>query len=224
MPARQLLEMRCTQLCRHGPEHSMSSCAFAHRLAELRPPIEHVRRFDGAWGGCQFDRFYGQYMSDEQIDRFWVYWHAHPHERPAWAVGLYLLLMNAESTHGMAYSWDFGLSLDIDLLICGRNLDGSAGQVPFRYYPRLWDRLGDRRRAMDRYMHLPGALSCNLGDDPVQPIPVDQSDMADVCDAQGTIPSAEHNCGSAMEDASESEGPIAVVRPSAAPGVYCLWG
>ena len=165
----------CTQLCSHGPGHTSSRdepCRFAHSLGELRAPIEIRFRYDHYWREQQVDRFYGQDLSQRQIERFKHYWDTGPRDdRPSWAVGLRLLLKRQECTQGMAHSWDFGLSLDLEVLRSLRNYDHSAPRLPFMYYEDLWPRLRRRQAAMNRddgvYMKSIGCLGVN----PPPPMP-----------------------------------------------------
>ena len=158
-----------TQLCSLGPSHVSSGrepCRFAHSLGELRAPIEIRHRYDHYWQMRQVDRFYGQQLSREQIERFKRYWsHGRRDDRPSWAVGLRLLLVNEELSRGMAHSWDFGLSLDIDVLRTLRNYDRGAPRLPFSFYEGLWPRLERRRAVMNQdggvYMSLAGSLGVN---------------------------------------------------------------
>ena len=138
-------------LCRHSwnPLHRRDQCDFAHSLCELRPPVEIRHRRGHQWDASSVDRFYGQCMSREQIRRFWYYYHNDPIvTRPVWSHGLFLLERGLEDRRGFAYPWDFGLSMDAELLVTFRNDDGGAPRVPFTWYPDLWERLQQRRIVM----------------------------------------------------------------------------
>ena len=146
--------VRRTSLCFHhsSPSHRRDCCLYAHSLSELRYPDESQWRLE-EWGDYTVDRFFGQAMSAEQLALIGSYWDAYPWERPVWAVALFLLTRREEARLGYAYTWDFGLVLDVELLILHRNHDDQAGSVPFRWYPGLWSRLGERRRCMDIALH-----------------------------------------------------------------------
>ena len=54
------------RLCHHGLFCSYQNCGFAHNLSDLRAPNESQRLYDLAWQ-IGVDRWYGQYLTDEQI-------------------------------------------------------------------------------------------------------------------------------------------------------------
>ena len=146
-----------TRLCRHGPEHSVGDCPYAHSLSLLRGPIESRERRPLAWAWHRVDRFYGQFMTDRQLVLFRLYWD-HPsssRDRPTWAICLYLLEEGVQDRWAFDLPWDFGLSLDLQMLLRDRNFDGAAPRPPFRFYTALWGRLHRRRTAMDRFYQVP---------------------------------------------------------------------
>ena len=65
-------ELRCTQLCCHGPSHGTQcaacgvTCAFAHALKELLPLDERVLEFPNLWAQGRVDRWFGQSMTTAQ--------------------------------------------------------------------------------------------------------------------------------------------------------------
>ena len=132
-----------TQLCKHGPRHRLPGCHFAHSLSELRCPDERVQLYPEAW--CRVDRFYGQALSQDQLERFQLYWSAAEWwNLPAWAIALHLLEAHQECYRGMAYPWDFGL-LQEQTMIC---LLRGRFELPFEPYPSFLDRLMQRRHVM----------------------------------------------------------------------------
>ena len=207
-----------TQLCPHGPRHELLTCRCAHSLGQLRAPIEIRHRYDDLWREHQVDRFYGQQLSREQIERFKRYWDQGPRDdRPQWAVGLRLLLVNEELSQGMAHSWDFGLSLDIDVLRTFRNYDRGAPGLPFSFYEGLWPRLERRRAVMNQdggvYMSLAGSLGVNppptvLSTPPRQyplgPVPMPERLVPPVAQAQ---PAAAVRLAAALAPVAAAIGP-----------------
>ena len=140
---RDIPALHRTQLCVHGPRHDMQDCLFAHRLSELRPPDESVTLYPKVWR--HVDRFYGQTLSQDQMERFGMYWAAAEWwDMPLWAIALVLLEGRQECILGMAYPWDFGLQQDQSMLRMLRRQD----ELPFDSYPALWDRLLGRRQTM----------------------------------------------------------------------------
>lgn len=143
-------DLWCTKLCPHGPDHVYLICPYAHALSELRAPAETRIRYNSVWRQHGVDRFYGQYMTPQQLHRFAAYWNHPPHEhrRPNWAAALFILHYELENIRGMAYPWDFGLTADIQGVVDYRNAVGGPAEAPFVWYPRLWERLLSRRFAM----------------------------------------------------------------------------
>jgi len=144
-----------TALCRHGPSCNYPGCRFAHRLCDLRRPDESVALYTNQWQRGHVDRFYGQSMPAEQLERIRMYYDNTPIcDLPLWAIGLYLISTRQELIMGFSYQWDFGLSQDFDDLFearCGR------GRV-FTFWADLWERLQQRRRVLLSYQHPPHRL------------------------------------------------------------------
>ena len=65
-----------TSICRHveKPHHDRKQCSFAHCFAELNAPIEVYKNYGDQWGLYHVDRFYGQKMSREQVERIARLW------------------------------------------------------------------------------------------------------------------------------------------------------
>ena len=144
-----------TSLCFHGAEHGQSrpDCRFAHSLSELRPPDERFFSYEDQWRNV--DRFYGQFMDDDQLERIRKYYVTTPPcERPLWSVGLYLIAIGAECRLGFALPWDFGLVRDYDDLLDRRRYRS----CPFRQWPGLWYRLSLRRQTLLSYESPPHQL------------------------------------------------------------------
>ena len=105
------------------------------------------------------DRFYGQRMSAEQLERIQAYYAVTPMcDLPLWAIGLRLIAAEQEAVLGFAYPWDFGLTRDYDDLRAARLERGR----PFESWPGLWDRLNERRRILLTYEHPPHILGLSL--------------------------------------------------------------
>ena len=136
-------------LCLHGFEHARQDpeCRLAHSLSELRRPVEMRVGYRDQWSGYNVDRFYGQRMSRDQLDRFWHYYNHTPAcERPQWATGLHALEMGEECSLAIEFPWDFGLVGDYERLFEDRARLGL--RRPFRFYPHIWERLHRRRSAL----------------------------------------------------------------------------
>jgi len=81
-------DLWCTKLCPPGSDCEGQTCAFAHHLRELRPPNEMDQLYDCAWADG-VDRWFGQTMQPEQMERFLFYYNSTPaYEVPVWAHGL----------------------------------------------------------------------------------------------------------------------------------------
>ena len=147
-----------TALCRHGPGCCYPGCRFAHSLCELRRPDETLVGYDVQWSQGHIDRFYGQRMSEDQLQLIRKYYMELPScDVPLWAIGLRLLVHNRESSKGFAYPWDFGLVRDYDDL-----LEARVGRsCPFEMWPDLWARLSRRREIQLTYEHPPHLLGLN---------------------------------------------------------------
>ena len=146
-------------LCCHGSEHARQDpeCRFAHSLSELRRPVETRVGYGDQRSGHNVDRFYGQRMSRDQLDRFWRYYNATPVcERPMWATGLHVLELGGECSLAVEFPWDFGFVGDYEELFEARARLGL--RRPFRFYPHIWERLNRRRSALhDRLACMEGS-------------------------------------------------------------------
>ena len=80
-------------LCKHGPYHTNRTCGYARSLQDLMPPNESKRAHDEVW--CdRVDRFFGQNMSAEQIERFlWYCRNTEEWNKPLWCHALEWYLM-----------------------------------------------------------------------------------------------------------------------------------
>ena len=123
------------------------------------------------------DRFYGQHMSQQQIDRIRMYYVATlPCDVPLWANALFLLVLNQECHCGRAYSWDFGLVRDYDDLMEARY---DPWTCPFHVWHGLWDRLSRRRSLLENYRHPPHELGVNWTYQRVRSGPMHRDDAED---------------------------------------------
>lgn len=150
-------ELWRTSLCRHGPDHGQRQpdCRFAHSLFDLRRPDESRVSYATQWSHHTMDRFYGQRMSPQQLERIRTYYRlTRTCDLPLWSIGLRLLDADQESTIGFAYPWDFGLVRDYDDLLEAR----LVRSCPFMTWPGLWDRLARRRAILLTYQHPPHQL------------------------------------------------------------------
>ena len=131
-----------TQLCRHGAEHSYPQCRFAHRLCDLRAPNEMARHYDHAWKTGAIDRWFGQAMTIEQQNTIVGYWKVTPdREVPPWVCGLRFAYNDCAPLERDRYQqWDFGLTMDLELLCFHRH-----GPLPFVSMPHLWTIMQRRR-------------------------------------------------------------------------------
>ena len=118
------------ELCRHGPRCRMNmrgACGFAHRLSELLPPREVFQEYVGVWNNG-VDRFYGQDMPVEQLDRIKKYYNeTHPRDKPVWAYALKWFYAQDELGMYARFEWDFGIWQDALSLQRGRIHD----RLPF---------------------------------------------------------------------------------------------
>ena len=130
-----------TRLCRYGPHCSQTNCTFAHRLCDLRAPNELDRFYESAWlDGV--DRWFGQVMTAEQLQIIHEYSiRALICDLHQWLYGLRFIVPESESRlFGWYLQWDYGLSMDIELLCRHR-----GGWLPFEFMPHLWTILEVRR-------------------------------------------------------------------------------
>ena len=168
-------ELWRTSLCRHGAGHALwdPRCRFAHQLSDLRAPDESRVSYATQWGQFTMDRFYGQRMSEEQMDRIRRYYVQTPAcDRPLWAIGLSLLARDRETIKGFALPWDFGLVRDYDDLLDRRY----RRECPFQCMRWLWYRLDCRRERLLTYRPPPHALGMIT---PREAIPCSQEEEAD---------------------------------------------
>ena len=135
---------RPTRLCRNGPECRIPHCPRAHSLCQLGPPNEVCEKQDCIWNDG-VDRWFGQVLSDEQIDLLLVYHHVTPcHLVSIWMHGLIYVLRGGHYVEHMHMSWDYGLCADIDCLKMARR-----GPVPFVYMASSWGDLHRRRHMLE---------------------------------------------------------------------------
>ena len=150
---------RC-QLCSHGPDHGRRrpDCRFAHSLCELRRPDESRHSYANQWTLGRVDRFYGQRLSPDQIERIKYYYvRTKTCDLPLWAIGLSLIFRGLECRAGYAYPWDFGLIKDYDEL-----KELRVDRIfPMSEFSGLWRRLHDRRTFLVGYRHPPHLLGVN---------------------------------------------------------------
>ncbi len=66
-------DMYRTQLCFNGPTCRRARCHYAHSLGDLLEPDETRLLYTQQWHGHDMDRFSGQSMSGEQIERIRLY-------------------------------------------------------------------------------------------------------------------------------------------------------
>ena len=103
------------------------ACGFAHRLSELLPPREVFQEYVGVWNNG-VDRFYGQDMPVEQLDRIKKYYNeTHPRDKPVWAYALKWFYAQDELGMYARFEWDFGIWQDALSLQRGRIHD----RLPF---------------------------------------------------------------------------------------------
>ena len=133
---------RC-RLCRHGPGHASSTCTFAHSLSELVPPDERFAHYSHVWTDG-VDRWFGQPMHPQQRSILKEYYLNTPtYEVPVWTIGWLWFDASGDEEefpvpHGLP--WDYGLSMDVDLLCRNR-----SGDLPFQFHDELWPRLMARK-------------------------------------------------------------------------------
>ena len=77
----------------------------------------------------------GKYYEDEQRRKPWSI--------PQWAHGLQLIMSKTEDTRGLSLQWDFGLEMDVAMVLRGR-----GGRRPWAWMKDLWDRLERRKEVM----------------------------------------------------------------------------
>ena len=171
MPGRDRGHLFRTQLCDHGPDHTMSGCVFAHSLSELTCPDERRVLYPEVWERGLVHRWYGQAINSRMtslLQRCYATG-AVTENRPLWAVGLYLLEKRAECTAGLGYPWDFGLRGDLAML---RSIRGT-NTLPFPFYDNLWQRLEARRQLMLRFEVGPSPLAYVIPEPELRLLPID---------------------------------------------------
>ena len=100
---------------------------FAHRLSDLLPPREVFQEYLGVWNNG-VDRWYGQDMPVEQLDRIKKYYNeTHPRDKPVWAYALKWFYAQDELGMYERFEWDFGIWQDALSLQRGRIQD----RLPF---------------------------------------------------------------------------------------------
>ena len=152
---RDRADLRCTRLCDIGPDHQDPDCPYAHKLSELRAPDESRQSYRLIWDSFCVDRFYGQAVSDDQLQRIKFYYDATPScDLPLWARALALICSHRERENGFAYPWDFGLLSDYWTIRVRRPYGGQL----FAGFDGLWGRLLVRRESMLSYVHPPHML------------------------------------------------------------------
>ena len=97
------------------------------------------RHYDAAWRDG-VDRWYGQSMTEEQLDLIAKYHQDDPGEVPPWVYGLRHILTGKEWDFAGYLEWDYGLDMDLELLCHHRR-----GRLPFEFMLHLWHILGARR-------------------------------------------------------------------------------
>ena len=131
-----------TRLCPRGQQCTEQYCLHAHRLSELRPPIESEVLHPELWQ-AGIGRFYGQFMSDEVLRIFQEYYeNTLEYECPLWAHALVFSCSERHLVPDLHFPWDFGLTMDVRDLRRGR----VGGGRPFEFLPGLWELLETRER------------------------------------------------------------------------------
>ena len=129
-----------TCLCMFGPRCRRRHCWFAHRLCELRAPDESRIPYPLAWAKG-VDRWFGQSMTREQVDRIATYYEDTPHgEVPQWVHGLLWMTRGEQWIGAVCLQWDYGLEMDQHMLRVRRR-----GSLPFEVMDGLWAAMHTRR-------------------------------------------------------------------------------
>ena len=132
-------------LCPAGPLCDVPGCRAAHGLCELRAPNEAAQLQPDAWTEG-VDRWFGQAMRPSQLHLIRGYLGITlVGEVPAWVDGLMLQIGGEEVSHDSLLQWDFGLSLDQEILCANRG----GGVPPFETMYELWNMLGQRRKRFE---------------------------------------------------------------------------
>ena len=141
LSARSLWRIR---LCPHGPQCSDQNCVHAHKLSELRPPIEAFGRHDQVWSEG-VDRWYGQTLLPRQKQLLLDYCSDTPeYEIPLWVSGFLFYVHGQHLVRDVHLPWDYGLCEDLDVLCNIRR-----GPVPFDFMADLWPKLGERLAVLE---------------------------------------------------------------------------
>ena len=133
-----------TRLCPRGCDCTEQYCNNAHRLSELRPPIESKVLHPEIWE-AGIGRFYGQSMTDELLRIFMDYYDkTDEYECPLWAHALAFSWQKRDMLADLHLPWGFGLTMDVHDLRRGR----VGGQRPFEFLPGFWELLESRERQL----------------------------------------------------------------------------
>ena len=133
-----------TRLCPERSNCRNLECNHAHCLLEVRPPNELHVIHPEAWA-AGISRFYGQGMTDELVDVFYLYYRSTAEYLcPVWAHALNAYIQNCDLLADAHFPWDYGLTMDMEYLRRGR----VGGQRPFDYVPGLWLQLQSRKREL----------------------------------------------------------------------------
>ena len=106
--------------------------------------MEATERHDQVWREG-VDRWYGQALSDEQINLLLRYYHETPlYMVPLWMHGLLYVLRRQNYVEHLHFPWDYDICTDIAWLKRFRR-----GLVPFVYMASLWDALHERLELLE---------------------------------------------------------------------------
>ena len=138
-------DLLCVELCRHGitcKRRKAGSCGYAHALQELRPPDESRRGYGGVWKDG-VDRFYGQRMTETQIERvMWYYERTRESDRPMWSHALRWYITR-EDLHSELPA-DFGIEQDWKSVSMFRKPTAR----PFCWAAGFWKSISKRRQIL----------------------------------------------------------------------------
>ena len=134
-----------TLLCPRGPHCRDPDYSHAHRLCDLRPPMETQRLHLEIWE-AGIDRFYGQQMTEESMKIVMEYHDKTlDYETPQWAHALVFSVNGQNTIRDLHFPWDYGLTMDVLMLSVRR-----GGQRPFEWLPGLWEVLHGRERELSK--------------------------------------------------------------------------
>ena len=107
------------------------------------------RHYDQAWSDG-IDRWFGQTMTSQQLNIIHDYsMNTHKCDMPQWVYGLRFINPGSEPRLcGRYLQWDYGLSLDLQLLRHHR-----GGAMPFEFMPHLWTLLHVRWETLGTTMN-----------------------------------------------------------------------